>query len=81
MTKIAMKHRNYRISEKKDSWVGGLVGFGGAEHCKLLQLINKLQGKAVTHSEKLEWWIILMMDCVTILLYTSVKWLHIPPLK
>ena len=24
-------------------------------HCKLLQLKNKLQGKAVTHSEKLEW--------------------------
>ena len=23
--------------------------------------------KAVTHSEKLEWWIILMVDCVTIL--------------
>ena len=29
---------------------------------------NKLQGKAVTHSEKIEWWIILMVDCVTILL-------------
>ena len=50
-------------------------------HCKLLQLINKLQGKAVTHSEKLEWWIILIVKCVTILLYTSVKWLHISPLK
>ena len=50
-------------------------------HCKLLQLINKLQGKVVTHSEKLEWWIISMVDCVTILLYTSVKWLHNPPLK
>ena len=24
--------------------------------------------KAVTHGEKLEWWIILMVDCVTILL-------------
>ena len=23
--------------------------------------------KAVTHTEKLEWWIILMVDCVTIL--------------
>ena len=53
----------------------------GLHHCKLLQLINKLQGKAVTHSEKLEWWNILMVECVTILLYTSVKWLHIPPLK
>ena len=50
-------------------------------HCKLLQLKNKLQGKAVTHSEKLEWWIILLVDCVTILLYTTVKWLHNPPLK
>ena len=37
------------------------------DHCKLLQLKNKLQGKAVTHSEKLEWWIISMVDCVTIL--------------
>ena len=32
-------------------------------------IINKLQGKAVTHGEKLEWWIILMVDCVTILLH------------
>ena len=48
---------------------------------QLLQLKNKLQGKAVTHSEKLEWWIILMVDCVTILLYISLKWLHNPPLK
>ena len=31
-------------------------------------ILNKLQGKAVTHSEKIEWWIILMVDCVTILL-------------
>ena len=31
-------------------------------------ILNKLQGNAVTHSEKLEWWIILMVDCVTILL-------------
>ena len=47
----------------------------GARHCNLLQLmlvcINKLQGKAVTHGEKLEWWIILMVDCVTILLHFS----------
>ena len=50
-------------------------------HCKLLQLENKLQGKAVTHSEKLEWGIILMVDCVAILLYTIKKWLHNPPLK
>ena len=48
---------------------------------QLLQLKNKLQGKAVTHSEKLEWWIISLVDCVTILLYTSVKGLHNPPLK
>ena len=34
-------------------------------------IINKLQGKAVTHGEKLEWWIILMVDCVTILLHFS----------
>ena len=34
---------------------------------KLLQLKNKLQGKAVTQSEKLEWWIILMVNCVAIL--------------
>ena len=34
-------------------------------------IINKLQGKAVTHAEKLEWWIILMVDCVTILLHFS----------
>ena len=30
-------------------------------------ILNKQQGKAVTQSEKLEWWIILMVDCVTIL--------------
>ena len=51
------------------------------DHCKLLQLKNKLQGKAATHSEKLVWWIISMGDCVTILPYTSVKWLLNPPLK
>ena len=58
------------------------------DHCKLLQLtlvfiwaLGKLQGKVVTHSEKLEWWIITMVDCVTILLYTSVKWLHNRQLK
>ena len=34
-------------------------------------IVNKLQGKAVTHGEKLEWWIILMVDCVTILLNFS----------
>ena len=34
-------------------------------------IINKLQGKEVTHGEKLEWWIILMVDCVTILLNFS----------
>ena len=43
------------------------VYFDRAVHCKILQLKNKLQGKAVTHTEKLEWWIILMVDCVTIL--------------
>ena len=31
-------------------------------------ILKKLQGKAVTHSEKFEWWIILVVDCVTILL-------------
>ena len=51
----------------------------GPYHCKLLQLKSKLQGKAVAQSEKLEWWIISMVDCVTILLYTSVKRLHNPP--
>jgi len=31
----------------------------GLNHCKLtLQLKNKLRGKAVTHSEKLQWWIV-----------------------
>ena len=30
-------------------------------------VIVKPYVKAVTHSEKLEWWIILMVDCVTIL--------------
>ena len=44
-------------------------------------IINKLQGKAVTRGEKLEWWITSMVDCVTIWLYTSVKWLDNPPLK
>ena len=33
--------------------------------------LDKLQGKVMTHSEKLEWWIILMVDCVTILLHFS----------
>ena len=27
--------------------------------------LDKLQRKVMTHSEKLEWWIILMVDCVT----------------
>ena len=36
--------------------------------CLYWDILNKLQGKAVAHSEKLEWWIILMVDCVTILL-------------
>ena len=31
-------------------------------------LLLKPYVKAVTHGEKLEWWIILMVDCVTILL-------------
>ena len=44
-------------------------------------IILKPYVKSVTHSEKLEWWNILMVECVTILLYTSVKWSNIPPLK
>ena len=27
--------------------------------------LDKLQGQVMTHSEKVEWWIILMVDCVT----------------
>ena len=42
-----------------------------AYFCLHWVIINKLQGKAVTHGEKLEWWIILMVDCVTILLHFS----------
>ena len=30
--------------------------------------LDKLQGKVMTHSEKVEWWIILMVDCVTLFL-------------
>ena len=33
------------------------------------------------NSEKLERWIILMVECVTILHYYRAKWLHIPPLE
>ena len=58
------------------------------DHCKVLQLTNKLKGKAVTQSEKLEWWIILMVDyfngglcSVTILHWYRGKWLHNPPSK
>ena len=36
--------------------------------CLYWGILNKLQGKVVTNSEKLEWWIILMVDCVTFLL-------------
>ena len=32
-------------------------------------IIVKPYVKAVTHGEKLEWWIILMVDCVTIFLH------------
>ena len=31
--------------------------------------LDKLQGKVMTHSEKVEWWIILMVDCVTLFFY------------
>ena len=30
-------------------------------------ILNKLQGKVVTQSAKLEWWIISMVNCVAIL--------------
>ena len=33
--------------------------------CFHLGRLDKLQGKVMTHSEKLEWWIILRADCVT----------------
>ena len=36
-------------------------------------IILKPYVKAVTHSEKLEWWNIVMVECVTILLCTSVE--------
>ena len=44
-------------------------------------IILKPYVKAVTHSEKIEWWIILMVDCVTILHDYRAKWLDNPPLK
>ena len=44
-------------------------------------IIVKPYVKAVTHSEKLEWWIILMVDRVAILHKYRAKWLHNPPLK
>ena len=31
--------------------------------------LDKLQGKVMTHSEKVEWWIILMVDCVIVFDY------------
>ena len=34
-------------------------------------LLNKLQGKAATPTEKLEWWIILMVDCVSLAEYVQ----------
>ena len=53
-------------------WLAGWSKFiAKLSHCKLLQLENKLQGKVVTHFKKLEWWIILMVDCVAILLHFS----------
>ena len=62
-----------------DGWVGVR---GIAAYLRLYWgILNRLQGKVVTHSEKLEWWIILMVDCVIILHEYRAKWLHNPPLK
>ena len=44
-------------------------------------IILNLDVKAFTQSEKLKWWIILKVDCVTILHSYKAKWLHNPPLK
>ena len=44
-------------------------------HCNKLQLtihteigvgLSKLQGKGVTHSQKVEWWRTFMVECVTL---------------
>ena len=45
-----------------------------ASLCFHLGRLDKLQGQVMTHSEKVEWWIILMVDCVTPF------WLYCPPL-
>ena len=44
-------------------------------------IISNLYVKAFTLSEKLKYWIILKVDCVTILHSYKAKWLHNPPLK
>ena len=46
--------------------------FGIANYCSLPlltfgQALGKLQGKLVTHSEEVGWWITLMVECVTCL--------------
>ena len=48
------------------------VHFGG---------IDKLQGKVVTHFCEVEWWITLIVECVTLIDYIVKKRLHIPPSK
>ena len=58
-----------------------VCGFGRPIPQGFSIIILKPYAKAVTHSKKLEWWSISMVDCVIILLCTSVKWLHNPPLK
>ena len=73
---------SYKFIKKRCGFLGDFWWQGPLQtFAAYLRVLDKLQGKAVTHFRELEWWRTLMVECVTLIDYIVKKRLHIPPSK